>query len=143
MEVEEFWEPFETTLDSFDAVVDTINTVMARAVARNIQFAWRGHVNANWALHSSLYRRLILTKGRILPESYLAKEEIKILIDLHRWGVAFLGSYCLDSRIKCNMIEIIRRCLVEKLLRGLKVKTFSWPGVQQPRDVVQADLAHA
>ena len=48
----------------------------------------------------------------------------------------------MDSRIKCNMIEIIRRCLVEKLLRGLKVKTFSWPGVQQPRDVVQADLAH-
>ena len=48
----------------------------------------------------------------------------------------------LDSRIKCNMIEIIRRCLVEKLLRGLKVKTFSWPCVQQPRDVVQADLAH-
>ncbi len=49
----------------------------------------------------------------------------------------------LDSRIKCNMIEVIRRCLVEKLLRSLKVKTFSWPGIQQPRNVVQSDLAHA
>jgi len=51
--------------------------------------------------------------------------------------------HMLDSRIKRNMIEVIRRCLVEKLLRGLKVKTFSWTGVQQPRNVVQADLAHA
>ena len=57
-------------------------------------------------------------------------------------GAGGFGWACLDSRIKCNMIEIIRRCLFEKLLRGLKVKTFSWPGVQQPRDVVQADLAH-
>ena len=57
--------------------------------------------------------------------------------------IRLLRSDCLDSRIKCNMIEVIRRCLVEKLLRGLKVKTFSWPGIQQPRDVVQADLAHA
>tara|TARA_B100002019_G_C20879110_1_gene407794 strand:+ start:126 stop:317 length:192 start_codon:yes stop_codon:yes gene_type:complete len=35
---------------------------------------------------------------------------------------------CLDSRIKCNMIEITRRRLVEKLLRALKVIMFSWPG---------------
>ena len=40
------------------------------------------------------------------------------------------------------MIEIIRRCLIEKFLRALKVKTFSWSGVQQPCDVVQAYLAY-
>ncbi len=41
------------------------------------------------------------------------------------------------------MIEIICRCLIEMLLRALKVKTFSWPVVQQPCDVVQAALAQA
>ena len=56
---------------------------------------------------------------------------------------AIQDGICLDSRIKRNMIEVIRRCLVEKLLRSLKVKTFSWPGIQQPRNVVQSDLAHA
>jgi hypothetical protein len=87
MEVEEFWTPFEVKLDSFDGLVNAINSVMAKAVERNIQFAWRGQVSANWALHSSLYRRLVLSKGKILPEDDLAKEEINILIDLHRWGL--------------------------------------------------------
>ncbi|MDH0474892.1 FRG domain-containing protein [Aeromonas caviae] len=59
---------------------------MEKAVSKNIKFAWRGQIDASWALHSSLYRRANLTKGKVLTEAEIAKEESEILVELHRWG---------------------------------------------------------
>lgn len=87
MEIEDFWKPFEVEIKSFNELVNIINLVMAKAIEQKTQFAWRGQVNAEWALHSSLYRRLTLTKGRIVPEIDLEKEELNILTNLHRWGL--------------------------------------------------------
>lgn len=87
MDIESFWRPFEENISSFNELVDVINQIMNKAVEGKIQFAWRGQVDASWALHSSLYRRLNLTKGRILLEDDLAKEEENILAELHRWGL--------------------------------------------------------
>lgn len=87
MDINEFWRPFEYQIDSFDALVEAIDKVMEKAVRRNIQFAWRGQVDASWALHSSLYRRLVLTRTRVVPEEDQFKEETKILMELHRWGL--------------------------------------------------------
>lgn len=83
----DFWGKFEVEIKDFNSLVAVINQVMEKSVKKNIKFAWRGQVDANWALHSSLYRRLSLTKGRNVVESDLAAEEEKILADLHRWGL--------------------------------------------------------
>jgi len=58
-----------------------------KAVANGRQFAWRGQINADWALHSSLYRRLGLTNSNVPKETDVFAEESKILTELHRWGL--------------------------------------------------------
>ncbi len=87
MEPADFWKPFEVQINSYKELVDSIDAVMAKAATKSIEFAWRGQSDAAWALHSSLYRRLILTKSRILPEDDVTKEEHEILAELHRWGL--------------------------------------------------------
>ena len=83
----DFWENFEVEISDFDGLVNVINQVMEKSVKKNISFAWRGQVDAKWALHSSLYRRLSLTKGKNVGESELSAAESQILADLHRWGL--------------------------------------------------------
>ena len=87
MSVADFWEPFEVQIGSFDELVKALNEVMEKATVKNIQFAWRGLVDYRWALHSSLYRRLCLTRSGTLPEPDLAGEERSILDKLYRWGL--------------------------------------------------------
>jgi hypothetical protein len=69
LSVEEFWKPFEVEIANFEGLLKIINQVMEKAVAKNIKFAWRGQIDARWSLHSSLYRRMNLTKGKILTEA--------------------------------------------------------------------------
>lgn len=87
MNPSDFWKNFEVVIEDFDGLLRAINQVMEKSVAKNIKFAWRGQVDASWALHSSLYRRLSLTKKFNVIESELADSESNILIDLHRWGL--------------------------------------------------------
>lgn len=87
MNIEDFWKPFEVEIADFDGLLKVINQIMEKAVEKNIKFAWRGQVDASWSLHSSLYRRMNLTKGKILVEDEIAKEEGAILAELHRWGL--------------------------------------------------------
>ena len=87
MNIDEYWSPFETTIDSFDDLVQVINKISEKSRKKNTVFAWRGLADASWALHSSLYRRLFITKGKNVDEKELSNEENRILIDLHRWGL--------------------------------------------------------
>lgn len=87
MEISEFWQPFEYEITSFDELVDVIQKVMRFSTSKNRTFAWRGQVDANWALHSSIYRRACLSKGRVLTEKDITDVETKIITDLHRWGL--------------------------------------------------------
>lgn len=89
MAIADFWQPFEVTVNSFDELVEQINKVMAKSKTKNTRYAWRGLVNHEWALHSSLYRRLALTVGSTPKEADLAAREGQILADLHRWGLHF------------------------------------------------------
>jgi hypothetical protein len=82
-----FWAPFETVINNYADLVETIERVLTKAKSENKQFAWRGQVNADWALHSSLYRRLSLTLGSNPVEEKFSSEEINILANLHRWGL--------------------------------------------------------
>jgi hypothetical protein len=83
----EFWKPFEFEVASFEALVDVIERIMEHAVQHDGRFAWRGQVDASWALHSSLYRRLNLTAKKIHKEKDLAAKESEILEELRRWGL--------------------------------------------------------
>lgn len=87
MSAERFWNPFEVEVHDFDQLLRVLNQVMEKAVEKNIKFAWRGQIDASWPLHSSIYRRMNLTKGRVLTEGEIAGEESKILAELHRWGL--------------------------------------------------------
>jgi len=82
-----FWSPFETVIDSYSDLVQAIEGILNKAKSENKQFAWRGQVNADWALHSSLYRRLSLTMGSNPIENKFSEEEKEILTLLHRWGL--------------------------------------------------------
>lgn len=82
-----FWSPFEAFISSYSDLVNAIEGVLKKATAENKQFAWRGQVNADWALHSSLYRRMRLTLGVNPEEPKFSSEEQSILASLHRWGL--------------------------------------------------------
>ena len=99
--VDEFWAPFEKEIDSFDSLVKVINDISAKVEKKEIQFAWRGQIDSGWALHSSLYRRTLLTKGSPLLESEFIKEEHKVLKEFHRWG--------LHSSIQTGRLSILNQ----------------------------------
>lgn len=82
-----FWAPFETAINNYGDLVQAIEGILTKAKSQNKQFAWRGQVNADWALHSSLYRRLSLTMGSNPTERRFSTEEKDILASLHRWGL--------------------------------------------------------
>ena len=87
MSASSFWKPFDTVITNYADLVQTIEGVLTKAKLENKQFAWRGQVNADWALHSSLYRRLSLTNGSNPAEKDFSLEERSILANLHRWGL--------------------------------------------------------
>lgn len=87
MSAEYFWEPFEKEIKDFDGLLLIINQFMEKQVSRNTKFAWRGQVKACWPLHSSLYRRMNVTKGKALKEKEIERSEGEILAELHRWGL--------------------------------------------------------
>jgi len=84
---DDFWSPNEETVNSFDELEKLMNEVFAKGPQKGRVFAWRGHVDACWPLHSSLYRRLNWTTGRLPTERELYRQEGSILADLHRWGL--------------------------------------------------------
>ena len=75
MSASSFWKPFDTVITNYADLVQTIEGVLTKAKLENKQFAWRGQVNADWALHSSLYRRLSLTNGSNPAEKDFSLEE--------------------------------------------------------------------
>jgi hypothetical protein len=88
MNPSDFWSPFEETIDSFESLSKAINEVFTKWSSKSKLFAWRGQVDSNWPLHSSLYRRVHWTKSGTPPEEKeLYKKEKEVLADVHRWGL--------------------------------------------------------
>ncbi len=88
----EFWAPWEGVALADFLTVDTfVRSLGERFPGRT--FAWRGVVNAEWALHSSLYRRLLWTLRKASPsaqppgEIELKDYEAVITRDARRWGL--------------------------------------------------------
>lgn len=83
-----FWEPWEARITSYKQLVSAIDTVMEKAKKNYGTFAWRGQTNAEWALHSSLYRKVYGEPTEAPPqEDAVRANERSILNELHRWGL--------------------------------------------------------
>ena len=87
MHPEEFWSPLEEVVGSFHELQEVLGDVFAKGPQKGRVFAWRGHADAEWALNSSLYRRLKWTVGKNPLERDLYKREGDILAEIHRWGL--------------------------------------------------------
>lgn len=74
-------------ISSSEEALTLIHDVFDGWSKKGARFAWRGQVNASWALHSSLYRRVMWTNGAVPDEAELAKVEDEILTEVHRWGL--------------------------------------------------------
>lgn len=86
----EFWRPWEEEISSFDEINDVLTRIFRRWIQGGRVFAWRGIVNADWPLHSSLYRRVLwsLPPGSAAPnEESLERQEGDVLKGVHRWGL--------------------------------------------------------
>jgi hypothetical protein len=104
----DFWKPWEETADSFAEVVSFIDRVRDPWVeGKGMSFAWRGVVHANWALDSSLYRRLAWThRGATYPdEMALFKAEDEIMVNVHRWGLHWSEGRRLPWLLQMAMLQ--------------------------------------
>jgi hypothetical protein len=83
---EDFWDPFSETVGSFDEATKLIHEISTDSKER--RFAWRGVADASWALHSSLYRRLLwkVNPGAKPPtEKELHMAELRVIRAAQRW----------------------------------------------------------
>ncbi len=90
MDVEDFFRPWETVIDSFDAIAARLTSIFERWIEYEDRlFAWRGVVDASWPLHSSLYRRCLWSSSAATApdEARLAVVESDVLTSVHRWGL--------------------------------------------------------
>ncbi|MFQ5508376.1 MAG: FRG domain-containing protein [Leptospirillia bacterium] len=89
MNPNDYWSPWEKECSSFEEVQDLIQQIFDKWSKKGRLFAWRGQVDASWALHSSLYRRLLWSSPLINAprEEHLAGREGEVLADVHRWGL--------------------------------------------------------
>ena len=89
VDIAAFWKPFEATAGSFEEVQQHIHDLFDRWSAEGRMFAWRGHSDADYPLHSSLYRHVVsASPAASAPvEKDLADAEHRLLVDFHRWGL--------------------------------------------------------
>ena len=89
MDVEDFFEPWDYEIDSFDSIAEILESMYTKWIKKGRRmFAWRGVIDASWPLHSSLYRRILWSSHAMAaPEATIAKKEGEVLASVHRWGL--------------------------------------------------------
>jgi FRG domain len=79
----DYWQTYERSVNTLADLVDVVTRLSAGWPDR--RFVWRGVSNADYALHSSLYRRLF-SAGR-QDETDLFDVESEILKEARRWAL--------------------------------------------------------
>lgn len=78
MSPDDFFKPWERVIGGWKDAVDNINKLFKLATDKR-ELAWRGVPNAEYALHSSIYRRINALTGRVPTEAAVVTLEEKIL----------------------------------------------------------------
>ncbi len=82
---EEFFSPWEDIILDWPSAHDKIRKVLERATPSR-ELAWRGVSDSGYALHSSVFRRLLSLKGRHPLEKEVTDFEVKLLkVARRRW----------------------------------------------------------
>lgn len=99
------WEP--DPVDSLDSFFELLKTTFSKwsSTHTGAQYAWRGAINSDYALHSSLYRRMRWTDPAKILETHLADLEGEILEDAHRWGLHYSGRSHLPILYELAMLQ--------------------------------------
>lgn len=89
----DYWGPYEHEIASLGEFSEAGRTISAYQAATGTRFVWRGVPNADWALHSSLFRSFTRRHGR-LPEAEdeLRRMEREILDEAIEWGLDWHSS---------------------------------------------------
>jgi hypothetical protein len=83
----DYWESFEVRITSLGEYVDAVRVISAYQGASGTRFAWRGAVDASWALRSSFARRYIDRHGRLPTERQLRGIETEVIEEAREWGL--------------------------------------------------------
>lgn len=94
-----FFSAHEVVIDSFESLTAEISALASKSPG--MRFVWRGHQDAAWGLHSSLYRRLMIERGIKLPgeagsrerqtfpdEDAMVRAEDAILAEAAEWRMS-------------------------------------------------------
>lgn len=101
-----FFEEWEyQSIGSLQEFIGLVEKTFSRWTNKTVQYVWRGAVNAEWSLHSTLYRRVIWMKSRIIGERDLQKIEGEILAEAHRWGLHYFGQSHLTILYELAMLQ--------------------------------------
>lgn len=97
------WEP--DPVASIGDFLDLVERTFSRWQRTDTHYAWRGVINADWPLHSALYRRMVATYPSRKEEAPLARLEGEILAEAHRWGLHYVDRAHLPILYELAMLQ--------------------------------------
>ncbi|WP_413332269.1 FRG domain-containing protein, partial [Brevibacterium sp. GP-SGM9] len=125
-----FFATHEVVVDSFSSLTQELANLSE--INPGLRLVWRGQQNANWGLHSSLYRRLLKHSGvvtqrsaegageasQIFPdESAMLQAELAILDEASDWRMSDLSALELMARLQhhggpSRLLDVTRNPLI-------------------------------
>jgi FRG domain len=82
---DEYWSSFETTTPTLTAFLQAVQMISAYQAATGVRFVWRGAADADWGLHSSLFRAYERKHGSQPTERALRAFELEVINEARRW----------------------------------------------------------
>lgn len=125
----DFFAAHEVEVDSFA----TLTREIAALAVKNpdLKFVWRGQQNANWGLHSSLYRRLmdhngiqaspakpVKESGKPFPdETQMLEAEVALILEAADWRMSEVPALELFARLQhhggpTRLLDVTRNPLI-------------------------------
>ena len=89
---DEYWRSYETTVGSLAQYVEAVRLISAYEATTGSRFAWRGVADADWGLHSALFRGYRDTQGATPTESQLQRLDLEILAEAREWSLDWHSS---------------------------------------------------
>ncbi len=88
-----YWESFEERVGSLAEYVEAVRLIAAYESTTGSRFAWRGVAQADWPLHSALFRSYASSnEGKTPTESQLHGVEMEILAEAREWSLDWHAS---------------------------------------------------